>query len=117
MVIGLLKLSIAPLLIIDAAVNCGSLTDPDNGIVNYSSTTYNSTATYTCDPMHVLMLFDQEPRRTCLQNGTWSGRVPFCKECIGGVSGDGMSCLGKYTYVITLCFLLLETTHFVPSRD
>ena len=56
-------------------VDCGDLTDPDNGAVSLSGTTYNSVATYSCDSGYVLMGDDM---RTCLDTGVWSGSAPTC---------------------------------------
>ena len=54
-------------------VDCGDLTDPDNGAVSVSGTAYNSLATYSCNSGYVLMGDDM---RTCLDTGLWSGSTP-----------------------------------------
>ena len=56
-------------------VDCGGLTNPENGAVSLSGTTYNSVATYSCDSGYVLMGDDM---RTCLDTGSWSGSAPTC---------------------------------------
>ena len=33
-----------------AAVNCGQLSNPNNGSVSFTGIVFGSTATYTCDP-------------------------------------------------------------------
>ena len=53
----------------------GGLTDPDNGAVSLSGTTYNSVATYSCDSDYVLM---GDNTRRCLDTGLWSGSTPTC---------------------------------------
>ena len=56
-------------------IHCSSLTDPDNGTVSLSGTTYNSVSTYSCDSGYVLMGDDM---RTCSDTGLWSGNQPTC---------------------------------------
>ena len=58
-----------------SAVDCGSLPAPDNGQVNVSATTFNSTATYSCDAGYEL---NGNQSRTCLFSGNWSGNEPSC---------------------------------------
>ena len=59
-----------------SVVDCGPLTNPRNGGVSFSSTTFNSRATYTCDRGFVL---SGQSVRTCQSDGEWSGRAPECK--------------------------------------
>ena len=56
-------------------IDCGNLTDPDNGTVNFTTTTSKSTATYNCDTGYIL---NGDTNRTCQSNGTWSGSSPTC---------------------------------------
>jgi len=56
-------------------VDCGGLTDPGNGSVSASSTTYGSTADYTCNPGYGV---SGTSPRTCQADGTWSGAAPTC---------------------------------------
>ena len=50
-------------------IDCGPLTDPDNGLVNTSSgTTFGNTATYTC----------YIGSRACQADGRWSSVEPTC---------------------------------------
>ncbi len=59
------------------AVNCGNLTVPMNGIVDTSSgTTYQETATYTCNDGYQLV---GALTRTCQDNGEWSLSAPTCR--------------------------------------
>ncbi len=61
------------------AVDCDSLTNPTNGMVNTSTTTFMSTANYTCDPGYML---DGDMTRTCGATGVWSGTDLTCAcEC------------------------------------
>ena len=63
-------------------VDCGSLTDPDNGQVSATTTTYTSTADYTCDTGYSLVGVNQ---RNCTAAGTWTDGEPTCdskKNCI-----------------------------------
>ena len=59
------------------AINCGPLTDPDNGQVDTSSgTIFGSTATYTCDTGYTL---SGSQTRTCGADGMWTLSEPFCE--------------------------------------
>ena len=56
-------------------VDCGPLTDPTNGMVDTPTTTFESTATYSCNPgyqMTGLMV------RTCTASGWSTGDDPVC---------------------------------------
>ena len=60
--------------LINKAVECGSLTDPDNGQVNtLSGTTFESTATYTCDTGYAL---SGSQSRSCGADGNWTSTEP-----------------------------------------
>ena len=56
-------------------VDCGSLTDPDNGQVSTTTTTYTSNADYTCDTGYSLAGVNQ---RNCTAAGTWTDGEPTC---------------------------------------
>ena len=58
-------------------VDCGSLTDPDNGQVSTTTTTYTSTADYTCDTGYSLVGVNQ---RNCTAAGTWTDGEPTCNS-------------------------------------
>ena len=55
---------------------CPQLVAPDNGQVFFRGVTVGSTARYSCLPGFVLR---GAPDRTCLSEGTWSGREPVCE--------------------------------------
>ena len=63
-------------------IDCGPLTDPANGQVNTSGTTFGSTATYTCDTGYIL---SGSQSRTCRAfsspgpTGLWTSRKPLCE--------------------------------------
>ncbi len=57
------------------AVDCGSLTDPTNGMVDTPTTTFGSTATYTCNSG-----YNGDTTRTCGDTGDWSGSDPTCSR-------------------------------------
>ena len=57
-------------------VDCGPLTNPDNGQVSTSSgTTFGSRATYTCDTGYTL---SGSQIRTCGADGVWTLITPVC---------------------------------------
>ena len=59
------------------SVDCGSLINPINGLVDTSSrTTFGSTATYTCDTGYTL---SGSQSRTCGADGNWTSSEPFCE--------------------------------------
>ena len=67
--------------LIISVINCGV---PDLPLVNsngltviYSTLTYGSTITYSCNVGYNLV---GSPNRTCTETGRWSGNPP---ECIG----------------------------------
>ena len=57
-------------------VECGSLTDPTDGSVNFTSTTYDSQARYGCNTGYSLVGGET---RVCQATGTWSGSAPVCQ--------------------------------------
>ena len=63
-------------------VNCLSLTDPNNGIINCSLgddniTSYEDTCSFTCDTGYELTGSDI---RTCQSDGSWSGSDAICQR-------------------------------------
>ena len=58
-----------------AVINCGDLSDPSNGQVTLTGTTFGSTATYECDSGSILV---GSLERTCQDDGNWSGTDPTC---------------------------------------
>ena len=58
------------------AVNCGSLTDPDNGQVDISSgTTYGRVAIFSCNTGYEL---SNQQEVLCGEEGMWSSTSPSC---------------------------------------
>ena len=72
-----LQVNIPVYFYLSAVVDCGSLEDPDNGQVNFSNTTFESTANYTCDLGYSL---NGNSTRTCEVSGEWSGDQPSCQR-------------------------------------
>ena len=63
-----------------AAVDCLSLSDPINGCVRVSATTYNSIAYYICNDGYNLV---GQQNRKCQHDGTWYGDPPICeRKCL-----------------------------------
>ena len=91
------------------AVDCGDPGTPTNGHHNFSSTTYTSVATYTCDVGYTLQGSNS---RTCQSNGQWSGSVPQCNGMI--VSKTSAMKLRLYTiYNASIIYIYISVT-FVP---
>ena len=59
-----------------AVVDCGNLSDPANGQVNTSGTTFGQTVTYSCNTGYSLA---GNSTRTCQATGNWSGSAPTCQ--------------------------------------
>ncbi len=75
--IGLIKHVLCKSLL---GVDCGRLRDPRYGDVDFSTTTFESKATYSCNKGFILV---GVKTRVCQANGKWSGDMPVCKrKCI-----------------------------------
>ena len=60
-------------------MDCGTLTNPVNGQVSTTGTTFGQTATYSCNTGYNLMGDDT---RTCQATGQWSGNAPTCQSML-----------------------------------
>ncbi len=58
-------------------VDCGSLSAPTNGGVMTTGTTYQSTATYSCDNGYTR---SGDQTRVCQASGDWNGSEPACNR-------------------------------------
>ena len=63
-------------------VNCPSLADPNNGMINCSLgddgvSSYEDACSFTCNTGYELIGQDI---RFCLSNGTWNGNETFCSR-------------------------------------
>lgn len=56
-------------------MNCGDLSDPNNGTVNISTPAENGVATYSCNEGFLLL---GTMARVCQSNSTWSDETPIC---------------------------------------
>ena len=61
------------------AVDCDTLSDPANGQVSTSGTTFGETATYSCNTGYNLV---GDNTRTCQADGMWSGSAPTCERML-----------------------------------
>lgn len=59
------------------AIDCGHPGDIENGHAIFTTTTFGSTATYSCDEGYQLQPYP-EYSRICLQGGNWIGELPVC---------------------------------------
>ncbi|XP_077999677.1 uncharacterized protein LOC144452453 [Glandiceps talaboti] len=86
-------------------VECGSLTSPVDGLVQYDDTTEGNTAVYSCDIGY--QLFGSE-QRVCQLDGTWSGDIPHCqlKSCDNPGTPEG-----GQQHVSDLSFFLGSTVY------
>ena len=58
-----------------SAVDCGCLRSLENGIIVFDDTTYNSEASYSCNPGYILT---GNEMRICSGSGVWNGTIPIC---------------------------------------
>ena len=68
-------------------MDCGTLTDPTNGEVDFTTTTYGSSSTYSCSTGYTLV---GGSVRTCQESGGWSSSAPTCGKkqsilCVLGI--------------------------------
>ncbi|XP_050405698.1 sushi, von Willebrand factor type A, EGF and pentraxin domain-containing protein 1-like [Patella vulgata] len=78
----------------DKTVTCATPTKPANGTVLYSSLTYGSTITYSCHDDYNMT--SGLSRRTCQNNGGWSGdaaRCQYVNTCSSNPCKNGGSCI------------------------
>ena len=82
-------------------VDCGSLTDPDNGLVTRTAgTTFGQTATYSCNTGYNLV---GDSIRTCQATGNWSGSAPTC-EGIYVINLTSFPGLPTYTFQFLIVY-------------
>ena len=55
---------------------CPALTDPSNGHVNYTSTTFTSLAYYTCNDRYQI---NGATVVKCIRGGLWNSTPPTCQ--------------------------------------
>ena len=60
-----------------AAVNCGHPGTPDNGVVDVTTTTFESNVSYACNDGYYI---DGMSTRFCQASATWSGHLPSCQS-------------------------------------
>ena len=64
-----------------AVVDCGPLLDPENGMVTFNQSVFQSIAEYECDTGYTLEA--GAASRTCGEGGVWSGAQPLCsRKCV-----------------------------------
>lgn len=61
----------------DIVVDCGSLSDPEDGTVEINGTVFGSQASYSCDIGYNLVGVNT---RTCLDSQQWSDSAPHCQS-------------------------------------
>ncbi|XP_053406177.1 sushi, von Willebrand factor type A, EGF and pentraxin domain-containing protein 1-like [Mercenaria mercenaria] len=88
-------------------VDCGSLSNPENGTVSMSDSTYMSTATYGCFTGFSLT---GSATRICMSDGNWNSSVPSCNpvDC-GSLSNpeNGTVSMSSSTYMSTATYSCL----------
>ncbi|XP_053405168.1 CUB and sushi domain-containing protein 1-like [Mercenaria mercenaria] len=104
-------------------VDCGFLSNPENGTVSMSSSTYMSTATYSC-----LTGFSVtgSVTRICMSDGNWNSSAPSCNfvDCgslpnpeNGTVSMSGSTYMSTATYSCFTGFSLIGSVTRICMSD
>ena len=65
--------------LLSTVVDCSALTNPPNGQVSTTGTTFGQTATYSCNMGYNLV---GDTTRTCQATGNWSGSEPTCERML-----------------------------------
>ena len=65
--------------LLSIVVDCGALSDPANGQVNTTGTTFEQTATYSCNTGYNLV---GDSTRMCQATANWSGSAPMCERML-----------------------------------
>ena len=88
---------------------CGSLQDPANGRVHYSSMRMNSRAYYSCDYGYNMM---GVRNRMCRPSG-WTGDPPNCnrKQALDQTTSSDIKFLNSSHYNYILCSCAMSRTH------
>ncbi|XP_053405169.1 CUB and sushi domain-containing protein 1-like [Mercenaria mercenaria] len=85
-------------------IDCGPLSNPENGTVSMSDSTYMSTATYSCFTGFSL---NGSVTRTCMSDGNWNSSVPLCNfiDC-GSLTNpeNGTVSISYSTYMSTATY-------------
>ncbi|KAM4706820.1 sushi, von Willebrand factor type A, EGF and pentraxin domain-containing protein 1 [Discoglossus pictus] len=104
-------------------VSCGQPSAIINGQVKGNEFTYGKRVEYQCNEGYRLQ---GEKERTCLENGNWSGTVPFCSEmvCIspqnitnGEISGTEYAVGKEIFYMCKEGYKLLGTPKLTCLND
>ncbi len=88
-------------------VDCGSLPNPSNGSVSLSGTTYQSTATTTCN---IGWTVQGTNPRTCQANGQWSSTPTTCYRPPGN-----LGCVCDRTYSVGDSVTLIANNPFAAN--
>ncbi|HVZ73733.1 MAG TPA: hypothetical protein VHJ20_15240 [Polyangia bacterium] len=95
--------------------NCGTLTGPTNGSIAVTTTTYGSTATYSCNDSSGYALAGAATR-TCGADGNWSGTAPTCviRDC-GALTNPTNGSVSDPTTTVGATATYSCTTGYGPS--
>ncbi len=93
-------------------VDCGIPGMPHNGYGVYNLTILDAMVTYSCNRGYSLV---GNPKRTCLNSGSWSGSIPECRGvCVCVVCVCACVCC---VCVVCVCVLVcgVHTSMYIPE--
>ena len=101
---------------IHAVVNCGILSNPDNGQIILNGTVFESIATYRCNLGYILVGDDT---RVCQNSETWSGSQPRCNAdaIIGSVVAVLVIVTALIAVIIIVCCIFYYWKKQKPASD
>lgn len=70
-------------LFVAQVIDCGAPPQTSNGQVSALTTTFQSTASYTCNAGYEFASQEQQITRMCQANGVWSDSTPQCQRTWG----------------------------------
>ena len=92
-------------------MNCRGLTDPANGVVSFSMTTFQSKANYSCNLGYLL---EGVGSRTCQADRMWSDTMPVCERELKFVFVDIVIAKINENYLV---IKLVYASHIVTIRS
>ena len=94
--------------LLSIVVDCGALSDPANGQVTTTETTFGQNATYSCNTGYNLM---GDSTRTCQATENWSGSTPTCQSMLLFSSASHIIIIAKHNTRVVTKYTMKKTSH------